>query len=498
MGLINYMREKIRHFLRVDTGNNQQIMIKQRLDYFGNAAKNRIWYRGDSQELSDLYSQLDVLNTVFWKATNTKGMEIRKIHTGLPKLIVKSLTNIIIGDYNGVEIEQPTLNDIWEDISKENKIDKILKQCIKDILIVGDGAFKISFDKSISEKTPIIEFISGENVDFIYKRGRITEVVFTTEYFHNQKMYIFKEHYGYGYIKYELLNENSKKLPLNFIPQTSWIKGEGVSFEKTVLLAIPVIFGDSEQYPGRGESIFDGKTDSFDALDEAWSQWMDALRAGRTKQYIPDCLIPRNPDTGEIIKPNAFDNRYIAVGNDMSQSGNGNKIYTEQSAIPHDSYLSTYVTALDLCLQGIISPSTLGIDVKKLDNAEAQREKEKTTLYTRGNIIELLNEIIPEIVISTVCGYQVWNKQKIEKPTGITVKFGEYANPSFESQIETISKGKTSGIMSIEASIDELYGDSKDNDWKEKEVARIKAEQGIATVEETSVVDDMELTLTGD
>ena len=46
-----------------------------------------------------------------------------------------------------------------------------------------------------------------------------------------------------------------------------------------------------------------------------------------------------------------------------------NQIDTEQPAIPHDSYLASYCTALDLCLQGIISPSTLGIDVKKLDNA---------------------------------------------------------------------------------------------------------------------------------
>ena len=55
-----------------------------------------------------------------------------------------------------------------------------------------------------------------------------------------------------------------------------------------------------------------------------------------------------------------------------------NEIDTEQPAIPHDSYQASYSTALDLCLQGIISPSTLGIDVKKLDNAEAQKGKRKS------------------------------------------------------------------------------------------------------------------------
>lgn len=38
--------------------------------------------------------------------------------------------------------------------------------------------------------------------------------------------------------------------------------------------------------------------------------------------------------------------------------------------------------------------------------------------------------------------------------------------------------------MSIEASIDELYGDSKEKQWKEAEIQRLKEEQGIAQIEE--------------
>ena len=45
--------------------------------------------------------------------------------------------------------------------------------------------------------------------------------------------------------------------------------------------------------------------------------------------------------------------------------------------------------------------------------------------------------------------------------------------------------------MSIEAGIDELYGDSKNDDWKAEEAKRIKEEMGIATVEETSEADDI-------
>ena len=63
----------------------------------------------------------------------------------------------------------------------------------------------------------------------------------------------------------------------------------------------------------------------------------------------------------------------------------------------------------------------------------------------------------------------------------------ELAELFAESQVETVSKAKQGGIMSVEASVDELYGDTKDDDWKQEEVARLKAEQGISDMEEPAL-----------
>ena len=163
------------------------------------------------------------------------------------------------------------------------------------------------------------------------------------------------------------------------------------------------------------------------------------------------------------------------------------KIETVNGAIDTNSYLSTYVTALDLCLQGLISPSTLGIDVKKLDNAEAQREKEKTTLYTRQTIIYSLQDCLQSLIDKVFKVYALMSSEALDV-TEAEVSFGEYANPSFESQIETVGKAKTQGVMSIESIVEELYGDSKTDDWKAEEVRRIKNEQGIAELEEPSMI----------
>ena len=49
-----------------------------------------------------------------------------------------------------------------------------------------------------------------------------------------------------------------------------------------------------------------------------------------------------------------------------------------------------------------------------------------------------------------------------------------------------------SGGKDSTASIDELYGDSRDDEWKKEEVERLKAEQGIVTgVQEPAVNMDL-------
>ena len=473
------VRNMLRSFLQIQEAQPTSFMVHELMDYEGNAFKNNIWYRGDSYELDQLYKQIQNTNCSFWGSVPTPGMEIIKKHTGLPKIIVNTLASIVLSDLNNIEFENVEKNDLWESIVKENKLYKQLEKATKKTLVVGDGAFKISFDPQISQ-LPIIEFYSGENIDINYDRGRIKEIVFHVQYTVNRAVYVLHETYGFGYVTYKLYKGNSE-VPLNSIPQTSSLVD--ITFDKSFCMAVPYIIFESDKWEGRGQSIFDGKIDSFDSLDESWSQWMEALRAGRARTYVPIELLPKNPNTGEVLKPNYFDNKYMKTGNPLSEKSEV-KIDTEQPVIPTENYIQTYITALDLCLQGLISPSTLGIDTKKLDNAEAQREKEKTTLYTRNAIIEAISEMLPRLVDVIFKAYNTWLNKPIEN-TEITVSFGEYANPSFEAVVETLSNPNTP--MSIEAKVEEMWGDTKDDEWKANEVRLIKEHLGVVTLDEPKV-----------
>lgn len=118
------IRNGICSFLRIQPATPNSIYINERLDRESNAIKNRIWYSGDSDELAEMYKQLDGDRTKFWAAVPTVGMEIRKLHTGLPAMIADRLTDIVMTDMNEIVVP-PNLKDVWKDIADENSFDRL-------------------------------------------------------------------------------------------------------------------------------------------------------------------------------------------------------------------------------------------------------------------------------------------------------------------------------------------------------------------------------------
>lgn len=480
MKMSEKIKNAIRNYLEINDPQGISINIDQLLDHEAEVFKNILWYRGESNELEAFYKSIDPKSGTnhFWSAAPTKGSKIRKIHTGLPGLIVDTLTDVCTDDLQKIELSER--QDEWDAIAKENSFEDLVEKCVSDVLVTGDGAFKLSYDPEISDY-PIIEFFPADRVETEYERGRLCCVVFKTQKFINGKSYILKEHYRKESITYSLESKTGERADMTSFAEFE--KYKPIENRRGFIPAVFVRFKKSKKYEGRGKSIFSGKYDDFDSFDEVFSQWMLALRKGQIKTYIPEALLPRGTD-GEYLGANDFDNDYISIENDMSE-GASRKIETTQGTIQHEALLATYCTALDLCLQGIISPSTLGIDVKKLDNAEAQREKEKTTLYTRNKVINVLIKVLPELVEKTLLFYDCLRGTDFDEDLIVNVSFGGYANPSFEAQVETVGKAASQySIMSIETSVNELYGDDKDEEWKKQEIFRIKQERGIAEMPE--------------
>lgn len=471
----------IQNWLEIVPAADQTIVLQEKITRELETLRSQIWYRGDASELHQFFRQLPFNSGGFWSCAPAASM-VRKIHSGLPAVIVDTLAYIVKSDLDEVETDCSE----WEGISQSIDFLNLAGKAVADTLVDGDGAFKISVDTSLSPY-PIVEFIGGDMVDFEVERGILSAVIFKTVYTVKSRTFVLHERYGKGFIESRLYDSSGKERRLDTIDELAEIPGI-VKFDGNYIMAVPLKFYDSKKHRNRGKSIFDGgKSDCFDALDEIISQWWDAIRAGRVQKYIPEDMIPRDPENGSLMSVNSFGTNFITVASIMREIGTETpKIEIVQPEIKYEAFVSSYTNALLMCLQGLVSPATLGIDVGKMSSADAQREKKDVTGNTRNTITTALEKALPELIEAILKTYD--NMQgKAQGNYDISVSFGEYGAPDFDSRVETVGRAGTYGIMSVETQVDELWGSSKDEEWKAGEVSRIKFEKGLLETDEPSV-----------
>ena len=476
-----WVKGKMQSWLEIVPAASGTIVLQEKYTRETEIMRSKLWYRGDADELHQFFHQLGVNNGSFW-ASAPGGSKVRKIHSGLPAIIADTLAYIVTADLDQINVGC----DIWEDLEENTKFRKILKRAVVDSLICGDGAFKICVDGDVSDY-PIIEFISGENIEFEETHGIVTAVVFHDIFTCKSRRFELRERYGKGFIETRLFDSNGKEYPLETIPELADIEPY-FTFDGDFMLAVPLKFYESEKYKGRGKSIFDGgKSDCFDALDEVVSQWIDALRQGRVQKYIPESLMPRNPENGSLARLNSFGTEFITIGSPLGDGDSNSKIQVVQPDIKYDAFVSSYTHALLMCLQGLVSPATLGIDVGKMSSADAQREKKDVTGNTRNTITGELEKVLPELISAVLKTYDLM-QGSTPGEYDINVSFGEYGAPDFDSRVETIGKAAQYGIMSIEKQVAELWGSSMDEEEQASEVERIKAQRGVMSMNEPTIM----------
>ena len=143
------VKNMIKSWLDIRPAQGQTFIVNENMDFQANCIRNKIWYRGDSRELSEFYGQLNYADDTFWGATQTADIRMKKSHSGLPKLMIKTLINTVMTDYGGDDVE----DEYWKEVNEENKFDtKMLKSLLGDALYIGDGAIKINYDPRSEER----------------------------------------------------------------------------------------------------------------------------------------------------------------------------------------------------------------------------------------------------------------------------------------------------------------------------------------------------------
>ena len=458
-----------------------------------------VWYDGDGDELLNFYTRENYIGfnyepfymrnkkNYFWAISSTEA-QIKRTHSGQPRNIVDTLVNIM--PFPLISAGENT--NKLQAVVKESGLEQVYKdEQLPLTLVEGWGCWKINWDKDVSDY-PSVEYVSAENVDFIYKNGKIIGIVFKNYYTSDKKRYLLLETRSIEWKPnsadaaegsegervlvitnelYELpMNMAAtdddtplKKVDLKTVPELESVEEriEIGPFDK--LFAVPcVLLGNTSRQWGYGRSIFTGKIDLFDDLDQALSQSSNAVRLSTPIEYIDEEYLERDKN-GLPKKPKAYDRKYVMMKGQKNGDGvaTGQPVQITQPSVEFSRYSDHAVQILLQILNGILSPATLGIDIAKKDNAAAQREKEKVTIFTRNALINGEERILRSLMEQMLMAKEFMDTGAVSVHSyDISVKFNEFADDSFENKLEALGKAYDMEEISTDMYLNKLYGDT--------------------------------------
>ena len=476
-----------------------------------------VWYAGDADELLNFYTRANMIDyntdplynrnkkSYFWAVSSTEN-DIKRTHSGQPRNIVDTLVDIIglpsifIGDDKLEKIDK-RLKDILE----ENNFDRLLLQKARPLTFVeGWGAWKINWDTSLSDN-PVLLYYRADAVDFIFRNDKQLVAIIYKDYYQDEK--------GKNYVLFEtrriekkevkdevtgikstvpcLLIEKElfqitgqsevlKKMELKDLPQLKDTKESIIVTNFNSFLGAPSIIYEDNHDDVYGRSIFTGKIDLFDDLDQCYSQAANTVRRSTSIEYFNTQYLEKN-DEGMPVMPHAFDRKYIAYKGGRTGDGtfdNNGPVQVVQPRLDFTSYSVEEQNILINILSGIMSPATLGIDVAKKDNAAAQREKEKVTIFTRNTVIYEETKIFKRLANDLLVAWELMHTGQVTcKKYDISVQYEEFADASFENKLETVLAGWQAGIMSDETALKYLHGDRLSEEMFKKELEWVQAQR---------------------
>lgn len=448
-----------------------------------------MWYAGDSDELLNFYTRQNTIDynyepwynrnkkSYFWSVASTEN-DIKRTHSGQPRNIVDTLVAVIgKPDIQGGPHEMGPENVINENIDaiiRENKFWKIYEQQQMPLTLVeGWGCYKINWDLDLSDY-PIILYYRAEAVDFIYKSNRLIGVIFKDFYTDGKnKKYLVTETRRLEkrnlYIDKEAFllsgeDDTLTKVKIKDVPELAHLEEHLVIEGFNNLLAVPCVFYEDTHTPAPGRSIFTGKIDLFDDLDQCLSQAANTVRRSTAVEYFDSNFLDRDSKTGMLVAPKEFDRKLVmyrgSTGPDGTSQGS-TPVQVTQPELNFEQYSTQAISILMQIVNGIMSPATLGIDISKRDNAEAQREKEKVTIFTRNLLVDTESDILKDLFSQVLCAYELMRTGTITHPHyDISINYSEFADDSFENKIAVLGDAYDKKNISPRMYATKLYGHS--------------------------------------
>lgn len=486
-----------------------------------------IWYEGDSDELLNFYTRQTLYEynyepfydrnkrNYFWGLSSVEA-QIKRTHSGLARDIVDTLVAITpFPLIKAGKMEEETYDNVDQrlrEILDENDLKTIYRtEQMPLTLVEGWGCYKLLWDRDISDN-PIIQYYRASDVDFIYRAKRIVGVIFKDFYNHEGRRYLRLETRHFD----RRVDQDGERKKCLIVSSELFVAPEGtneitpcefsevpeladtdpclVVWDSNILFAVPVMFfKNTAGYGGYGRSIFTGKLDLMDDLDQDLSQASQGVKLSTPLEYINSEYLERDKN-GMPVRPDYYDRKFVMYQGGLDENGAkvGQPVQVTQPRVDVELYSKDALDKMLQIVNGVMSPATLGIDIAKKDNAEAQREKEKVTIFTRNTIIAAEEAILREVCSQALCMRELMDTGAMTlQKYDISIKFNEFADDSYENKLETLGAALSNQNISPEIYMQKLYGDTlslaeynRELDWlREHKEERAKAiNQGMAGI----------------
>lgn len=452
-----------------------------------------VWYDGDDEELLNFYTKGTLINfnyepiysrnkhTYFWATASTEG-DVKLTHSGQPKNIADTIVNIV-GEPTSIKVEGEATQALLDKIVEENDYLSLFKEeQLPYTLVEGWGAYKINWDMDFSE-TPLIEYYPADRVDFLYKSRRLVGIIYKDFYVDIKgKKYLITETRSLGkdedtkrtslFVEkelFEVVGDETFLTPRNFedVEELKHVKQKVEIEGYNKLLGEPCILYKSKNPNMYGRSIFAGKIALFDDLDQVWSQMANTTRKSTPIEYFDVNFLEKDKKTGAPKQPKAYDRKYTMYAGAKGADGTVQKdpVHVTQPELRFEQYIAEAKEILVNIVSGLLSPATMGIEIAKKDNADAQREKEKTTVFTRNAIIDKQTRIIKSLLVQCMNAYELMHTGTVTIMNyDITVKFSEFADDSFDNKLSVLGQAHDKKIISPKMLVSKLYNDEELSD----------------------------------
>lgn len=389
---------------------------------------------------------------------------------GIIPMIVNAKVNLVASNGFMCKSDDEEIDEILNSLIEQSDLQQKFCEGVYWESGIGDVAFRISCCPELSDD-PIIDIIEPQFLDVNYSHGIIKSFVIknvSAEHPSYELHEIYsKDNHGFAQIDYrfryngEYVDPSDESMVLQCKAEFPDVD---ISHRSFPFRFFPIVFKKNDNYNRlykgeRGVPDIQGLARIEDALTEALSDLMDAIRKGGIKIFMDDSLIPQDAD-GNDLAVNPFNKTIITTHGSSSPGANDELYKVVQGKIEWQSYIEPIKLLMSTAINKAgLSPTTLGLTGLESINSsqEAQDAREKPSMRKREIALNGWRNTLTELFNRYLQVKDYMDGRDVEEYSDlINITFNEYTNPTVENVTDVLIKQVNGGIKAPITAIKEL------------------------------------------